>query len=232
MKYDVILFDADGTLLDFLRSEDEGIREALSDMNIEADDQMIAQYSIINDGLWKMLERGEIEKDVLVYRRFELFFERYGIDADAKKMSKAYMNRLSTKGHLIDGAKELCAALEGKAKLYIVTNGVAFIQKGRMEVCGIKDYFDKIFISGEVGVEKPDIRYFERVAEQIEGFSKNRAVIVGDSLTSDIKGGINFGIDTCWYNPRAKTAPDDMKDKITATVRDYGELYDFLTCGE
>ena len=228
MKYDVILFDSDGTLLDFHRSEREAVSEAFLQMGVSVNDEMIDEYSRINDSLWKKLERKEIEKHVLLYHRFELFFEKYGIDADAKEMARLYIEQLSTKGYLIDGATELCERLYGKAKLYIVTNGVAYIQKRRMDRCGLLPYFERSFISEEVGTEKPAVEYFEKVAENIDGFDKERAIIIGDSLTSDIKGGIGYGIDTCWYNPSKKTAPDDMREKITYDVENYDQIYNII----
>ena len=223
MRYTTILFDADGTLLDFSRSEDEAIRETMLAFDILPDDERVSVYSEINDKLWKALERKEIEKEVLLYRRFELFCEHYGFVADAKKMAAEYMKNLSTKGHIINGADELCERLFGKVKMYIVTNGVEFIQNGRFARCPVEKYFEKRFISGVIGYEKPDVRYFECVAEEIPSFEKSKALIVGDSLTSDIKGGINFGIDTCWYNPKKKDAPADMD--ITHVAFSFDEIY-------
>ena len=211
MKYDFVLFDADGTLLDFFRSEDEAVREAMLLSGIEPSDEKVKLYSSINDGLWKKLERGEIEKKVLLYHRFELLFEALGVQADAKKMAADYMNLLSTKGYLLDGVIEMCEQLQGKVKMYIVTNGVEFIQRGRYARCDIQKYFDDVFISDVIGCEKPSVAYFEYVAARIEGFDKSRAIIVGDSLTSDMQGGVNFGIDTCWYNPKGKAVPENMK---------------------
>ncbi len=227
MRYDVILFDADGTLFDFHRSEYEAIKETFESFGIKADDELIADYSRINDSLWKMLERGEIEKSVLLYRRFELVCEKYSFDADAKLMAKAYMEALSHKAYLIDGAEALCRDLFGKVRMYIVTNGVDFIQKRRYAKSGIGQYFECAFISGEIGYEKPSVEYFEHVAKNIANFDKSRALIVGDSLTSDIKGGIGYGIDTCWYNPCGKTAPEGME--ITHISADFSDIYEFIT---
>jgi len=227
VKYKFLLFDADGTLLDFKRSEDEAVREALAMRDINADDAAVALYSQINDGLWKQLERGEIEKKVLLYKRFELFFEAISRgELDAKEMAKDYMYTLSTKGYLLDGAEDMCRALYGKAKMYIVTNGVEFIQRGRYARCEIDKYFDGVFISDTIGVEKPSRKYFEYVAAHIDGFEADKALIIGDSLTSDMKGGINYGIDTCWYAPSGKNAPDDMK--LTHVARTFDEVVDFI----
>ena len=224
MRYDTILFDADGTLLDFHRSEYEALSDAMDQIGMPYDDEVIATYSRINDGLWKQLERGEILKQDLFYRRFELFFESYGFVWDAHDMAKRYMHALSTKGHLLEGAKELCEALYGKVRMYIVTNGVDFIQKGRFAVCGISSYFEERFISDDIGFEKPRVEYFEAVAKRISDFCPERTLIVGDSLSSDIQGGINFGIDTCWYNPRGKEIPESMAGKITYVAKDFEQI--------
>lgn len=226
MRYDIVLFDADGTLLDFHRSEREAVKEALAMSGIDADGDMIQKYSEINDGLWKMLERKEIERSVLLYHRFELFCEHYGYSADAKKIAVDYMNTLSTKAYFLNGAEELLESLFGKVKMYIVTNGMEFIQRERYARTGMDKYFDGLFISEAIGFNKPDVRYFEYVADCIEGFDSSRAVIVGDSLTSDIKGGINAGIDTCWYNPERKENGGDILPDFTAY--DFDSVYDII----
>ncbi len=226
MKYDFILFDADGTLLDFHKSEAEAVRDAMTLNGIEPTDEKVRLYSDINDGLWKKLERGEIEKKVLLYHRFELLFEALGVEGDAKKMAADYMQLLSTKGYVLDGAEEMCKALFGKVKMYIVTNGVEFIQRGRYARCGIDKYFDDVFISDVIGCEKPSVKYFEYVADRIEGFDKKRALIVGDSLTSDMRGGLNYGIDTCWYDPKGKKCPDDMP--LTYIAHSFDDVKKFI----
>lgn len=224
MKYDVILFDADGTLLDFHRSEREALSEALEQIRMPYDGQVLDTYSRINDGLWKQLERGEVQKSDLFYLRFQRFFEHYGFSWDPKDMAKRYMENLSHKGYLLEGARELCEALYGRVRLYIVTNGVDFIQRGRFAVCGIGDYFEERFISDHLGYEKPRVEYFQEVARRIPNFKKERTLIVGDSLSSDIQGGINFGIDTCWYNPAKKEVPSAMEGRITYAVESFDQL--------
>lgn len=225
MRYKTVLFDADGTLLDFLRSEHEAVKEAFAMSGIFADDEMIAVYSAINDSLWKKLERKEIERSVLLYHRFELFCERYGYVADAKKIAADYVKTLGTKGYMLDGAEEMLKRLLGKVRMYIVTNGVESVQRSRYVITGLSKYFDGIFISEAIGVNKPDARFFEHVAEHVNGFDKDSTVIVGDSLTSDIKGGVNFGIDTCWYAPDGAEAQGITP---TYTARSFDEICDIL----
>ncbi len=231
MKYDIILFDADGTLLDFHRSEKEAVAQALRDLGICPTEEMLQVYSQINDGLWKQLERGEIERSVLLYHRFDILFERYGIEADAKKMADLYMRTLTTKGYTLEGARELCERLRDVSRLYIVTNGTESIQRGRFAVCGLESYFGEIFISQVIGYDKPSEKFFEHVAERIPDFSKERTLIVGDSLSSDILGGIRFGLDTCWFNPSKKPIPDGMEGKITYIVNDFDGVFRVATAG-
>ena len=230
MKYNTILLDADGTLLDFLAGEDAAVRRTMKLSGIEPNDELVRTYSEINDGFWKMLERGEVKREELLYKRFEVFCERFEFDADAKEMSALYKNELGNQGQTIDGAKDFLSSIFGKAKMYIVTNGVAAVQNNRLNISGITEYIDEVFISGHIGYEKPDVRYFQHVAEHIDCFDKSKTVIIGDSLTSDIKGGINFGIDTCWYNPEGKPTPEDMN--ITCVARDFDDILDFLFKGE
>lgn len=232
MKYTTVLMDADGTLLDFLRSEREAVREALCEIGVDADDSMLSEYSRINDGLWKSLERGEIEKSVLVYRRFEIFFQQYGIDADAHDMAKRYMRTLSDKGYILDGAYELCQRLSEKHRLFIVTNGIRSIQSGRMEKSGLLPFFEDYFISDDIGFEKPSVRFFEYVEKHIRGFDKSRTVIVGDSLTSDIRGGVDFGIDTCWYSQQGRELPEVLMGKVSFVAVNHRQIYEFISQGE
>ena len=201
-KYSVILFDIDDTLLDFPRSEREALCEAFLMSGIELDDEMIGIYHQINYELWRALERKEITREELMTRRFEDFVKYYELSADFTKVARDYLDRLGKKVYFIDGARELLSELYGKVRLYIVTNGLACVQNSRYKLTGFDKIFDGMFISEEVGANKPDVRFFEYVADHIEGFEKEKTLLVGDSQSSDIAGGIAFGIDTCWYSPK------------------------------
>ena len=204
-KYSVVLFDIDDTLLDFPRSEKEALCEAFMLSEVELNEEMITVYQKINYELWKALERGEIERDELMTRRFEDFAKFYGLEIDFLKVANDYLDCLGQKIYFIEGARELLEALYGKIRMYIVTNGLARVQNSRYKLTGFDKIFDGMFISQEVGANKPDNRFFEYVAEHIDRFEKEKTIIVGDSLSSDIAGGINFGIDTCWYSAKGIT---------------------------
>ena len=226
MRYNTVLFDADGTILDFEKSEREALLEVLGNVGIDADNQAVAAYSQINDRLWKMLERKEIEREVLSYRRFELLAEHLGCDFDAKQMSKNYISTIAEKGYLLQGARELLDKLYGKVRMYVVTNGTESVQRGRHAKTGIEKYFDGIFISQVIGYNKPDERFFEHVAQSVPNFDKATTIVVGDSLSSDIKGGNNFDIDTCWYAPHTDAVATVATP--TDTAHTYDEIYKII----
>lgn len=225
-KYTTLLFDADQTLLDFHRSEHEAVTDCLKAFSVPADNSTVAKYSEINDMYWKMLERGEIEKNQLYSARWKTFAETYGYDIDVEKISEMYINRLSEKAYVLDGAEELCQTLSKHCRLYIITNGNKKVQNSRMSNVALSKYFLGRFISEEIGFEKPSVEYFNIVKSKIQDFDPKTTLVIGDSLTSDIQGGINAGLDTCWYNPQSKKAPDDMN--ITYIIKNLSEIEDIV----
>lgn len=215
-RYSTILFDADNTLLDFDRSEHEGILDAIRAMGITPTEDMVGVYSAINDAMWKKLERGEISKAELRTARFTEFCAHYGIDADPERFADTYVHFLAQKSYLMEGALEVCLALAPTCRLYIITNGIAYVQEKRFDPSPLRPLFSDVFISEEIGAEKPSMRFFDTVAARIPDFSPADTLVVGDSLTSDIQGGINAGLDTCWFNRKGGKAPANMP--ITYTI--------------
>ena len=225
-KYKFVLFDADATLLDFKRSEHEAVIDVLEKFSLPVSDEIIAKYSEINEMHWKMLERGEIEKNRLYASRWVMLVEYYGFNADPYAMSSYYTETLATKSYLMDGALEICKYLYGKYHLYVVTNGKKSVQDGRFDPSPLAPMFEGVFVSEEIGFEKPRREYFDAVVKNIPDFNTQEAIIIGDSLTSDMQGGINYGIDTCWFNPARKSAPAEMN--LTYVINSLDELKNIL----
>ena len=222
MGYRFALFDADNTLLDFTAAEDHAIKICLSDRGLPTDSETVSLYSAINDGHWKRLEKGLTTRDRLRVERFSDFFHAVGYEGDPVAMADDYMEALSRQTQLVDGAQELIASLHGRCKLYIVTNGITSVQTRRFGGCPLAKYFDTCFISEQMGCAKPEKAFFDQVAASIPDFDPREALVIGDSLSSDIQGGINAGLDTCWFNPLGKDAPSGMK--ITHSIRRLSEL--------
>ncbi|MGN1083918.1 MAG: YjjG family noncanonical pyrimidine nucleotidase [Lachnospiraceae bacterium] len=204
MKYDVLLFDADDTLFDFGRAMRTSLREAMEFLGIPFRPEYCTVYETLNTALWKQLERGEITKEALKKRRMAEFFAALGITADAGKMQEKYQQCLNASAYLLPDAKKVLTALAGQKRCYLVTNGFAETQRGRLKKAGIEGCFRGLFISEEIGWQKPRKEFFDAVFSVLGENCRERTVIIGDSLTSDILGGNNAGIATCWYNPHRK----------------------------
>lgn len=219
-----IFIDLDDTILDFHKAEEVALKKMLSQFNIEPRDETVALYSSINDKQWKLLEKGLVKREEILVKRFSLLFENLNVVADSEKANEMYKANLS-KGHwFIDGAEELLKRLYRKHDLYIVSNGTTSVQKGRIESAKIEKYFKKIFLSQDIGYNKPDIRFFEKCFSEIECFNKNDAIILGDSLSSDILGGINAGIKTCLFNPKNKILGDIKPDYTITSLLEFLEI--------
>jgi len=208
-----LFLDLDDTILDFKMAEYYAIRNTLADFGLEPTEEVCARYSVINQCHWEMLERKEITRDQVRMGRFAVLFGEYDLPVDPAARAHAYESNLAKGHYFMPGAEAALQRLAEKYPLYLTSNGNAHVQKGRLASAGIEKYFQKIFISQEIGVNKPDKEYFTRCFAQIPGFDPEKAMIVGDSLTSDILGGINAGIRTCWVNtrgaaPRADIRPD------------------------
>ena len=220
-SYDFLLFDADNTLLDFDANESVSIRITLKKFGIEPTDEMVSLYSGINRKYWRMYDRGELTQAQVLIKRFEELFAVLGIEEDPAQAESHYRAQLGLGNQVIPGALELLEELKGKYRMAIVTNGVVQTQYPRLRLSGVADYFEKIFVSEEVGAHKPQKEYFDYVFANMEGLDPNRALIIGDSLSSDIKGGMNAGLDTCYFD-RHRIGSGDIVP--TYTVHDYDEL--------
>lgn len=208
MKF--LFFDLDDTLLDFHKAEAWALRQALRRSGIEPTDAIVARYSEINQRQWELLEEKKLTREQVLIRRFQLLFQELGVNASCEDTQQCYENMLA-KGHdFMPGAPELLETLKGDYQLYLVSNGTAVVQDARLRDSGIEKYFRGIFISERVGVDKPQKEFFDRSFATIPNFDPDKAMIIGDSLTSDIRGGNNAGIRTCWYNPKHKPRRADI----------------------
>ncbi len=225
-KYSTVLFDADATLFDFKRSEHDAVLDCLLFAGLPTSEDIISKYSEINDSYWKKLERGEVTKPELFIQRWQTLLEICGFDFDAKLIADKYPEKLAEHSYLIDGAEDICSKLSSRAELYIVTNGFAYVQHGRFDKSPIRKFFKDMFISEELGYEKPSLEFFREIEKKLPNYDKNKTIIIGDSLTSDISGGINAGIDTCWFNPQKKPCPDNLN--ITYIINSLDELEEIV----
>ena len=200
----VILWDVDGTLLDFEAAEKVAIRQCFASHDMgECTDEMLSRYIVINRKYWEALERGELTKPEVLVGRFREFFETEGLPVKhAESFDKEYQVRLGDTIVFCDNAFELLQKHKGQIKQYAVTNGTKVAQDRKLKNSKLDTLFDGIFISDVLGVEKPNKEFFDKVFEAIGNYEKDEVIIVGDSLTSDIKGGNNAGILTAWYNPK------------------------------
>ncbi len=223
---DTILWDIDGTLMDFKASEKKAIKKAFSDFSIDITDEEISLYSEINDSCWKRMEKGEITRERVFSLRFEEFFKKVGYSCDIEKLNENYLTYLGQMFVIQDNSYEILKSLKGKVRQFIVTNGHVKPQTMKVKASGFEELIDGLFISGELGCQKPSKEFFLKCFEKIGKVNKEKTIIIGDSLSSDIKGGNNAGILTCWYNPTGEKRPRDLK--IDYEIKSLSEIYDIL----
>ncbi len=202
-KYTTLYFDLDNTLLDFSAAEHSAIRKLFALHNLPITDEGIAKYSAINLTWWERFEKGEIQKDEIYAGRFKEYLDFYHLKADQYKMADDYFDFLSEGYDLIEGADKALEYIKNKGyTVCITTNGMSRTQYRRIDNCSIKNYFDYIFVSEDAGHQKPETEYFDYVMAHTNEKDKSKILVIGDSMSSDILGGINFGVDTCWLNPK------------------------------
>ena len=199
-----LFLDLDDTLLDFHLAERVALSSTLKDMGVEPTEALLSRSKEINRSCWEALERGELTREEVLVKRFEILFGELCLSISATQTQQTYEYKLSLEHQFMDGAIELLDALFGKYKLYIASNGTACVQDRRISDTGIAKYFDGIFISERIGANKPDKEFFDRCFEKIDDFNPDEAMIVGDSLSSDILGGKRANIMSCYFNPHRK----------------------------
>ena len=202
MTYKFLLFDLDHTLLDFDAAEDIALTHLLKEEGVEEIQVYKDYYVPMNKALWKDLEQKKISKQELVNTRFSRLFAHFGVEKDGAYLAERYQFFLSKQGQIFPGVEDLLKNLIHQGyELYAATNGITTIQAGRLEQSGIATFFKEIFISEQLHTQKPDAAFYEKIGARISNFDKKYALMIGDSLSADIQGGNNAGIDTIWYNP-------------------------------
>lgn len=226
-QYNFLLFDLDDTLLDFKATEKSGLAFLFKQQGIALTAEIENRYNLINQNLWQAFERDEINRETIFASRFPLLFKELGLDIDGLEFEQNYRHFLNHGHDLINGSLKLLKDLSYKHALYAVTNGLSKTQYQRMEASNLLPFFKNTFVSEDIGYQKPMKGYFDYVFERIPHFSSEEALIIGDSLSSDILGGQRAGIDTCWFNPELK--PSNRLIQPTYQIKKLNELHPIVT---
>ncbi len=229
-QFTTLLFDADDTLLDLHKDERQALIKALTHFGAPVTEENIKIYSDINQGMWRQLEKGELTKPELKRTRFKKFFEAIGFETDEEPLTvnEYYLSLLGEGGNTLEGAVETVKELHEKGyELYIVTNGVAATQAKRLTRSGLLPYFKEVFVSETIGYQKPRKEYFDAVLEKIAEKDKSKILVIGDSLTSDIKGAMNAGLKCVWLNRYGKELPEEYE--IDFEISDVRELVEVVS---
>jgi len=204
INYRYLLFDLDNTILDFTLAAKHALKKAFFEFGVPDLPEYIDQYHEVNNACWKAYENGKLSQEVLRYERFRRFMEQVKLEADTELMSELYLKWLSEGVYWVEGAQALIEACKDQFQLVIVTNGIADVQRPRLRDSGLDQICSPLIISGELGVAKPHHDFFEHTFDQMGHPSKDQVLMIGDNIHSDIRGGHDYGIDTCWFNPKKK----------------------------
>ena len=225
---DILFLDLDDTILDFKKAERIAISATIRQFGVEPTEEVLHRYHIINKAHWEMLERGEQTRAQILVNRFAVLFRELGVEVDAERCARRYEHNLGQGHYFLPGAEEAVKRLHKRFRLFLASNGTASVQHGRLTSAGLYPYFEKVFVSQEIGHNKPSRDYFDACFAQIPGFEKSRCIMVGDSLSSDIQGGINAGIVTCWVNPEGKDCGSIRPDYQIKSITELEALLDNL----
>lgn len=223
MNFKWLLFDADGTLFDYDRAEAHALADTFDQIGYPFKEEYLSEYRRINGSLWQAFEQGAINQNRLKEERFELLCQVFGLSLDPSVLGQLYLENLGRSTFLIDGAEETVKALANHYSLAIITNGLKDVQRPRIASSSIHSYFPVIVISEEVGAAKPDKKIFDIAFQRMGDPLRDEVLIIGDSLTSDITGALNYGIDSCWFNPDRQQRPVGLNIRY-----EIDELYDLI----
>lgn len=226
MRYPYLLFDADNTLFDFDRANRAAFEAACASVGLTYSDGLLRQYEVHNNACWTMFDRGEASKDFIVVERFRRLFAELGVDASPETANERHLSTLAACSFPAPYSVEVCARLSRTHRLFLVTNAVASVQRGRLAKAEIRPYIEAAFISEEAGAQKPTTAYFDYVFAHIDGIARDNCLVIGDSLSSDIQGANNYGLPCCWYNP--KRARNSYGLRVDYEITDLRALYDIV----
>lgn len=211
MKFKFLIFDLDNTVFDYNRAEDFALEQTFTQLNCPVDEELKSSYREINERTWKRFEKGEISSKQLRVIRFEVFSKTHNLNWNAEEVSSIYLENLGRGGFLIEGADKLLFEIEKDFIIASVTNGISDVQRSRLKNSPLNNFFKNLVISDEVGVAKPDPEIFRILFDKAGFKNKSEALMIGDSLSSDIAGAAAFGIASCWYNPHGLSAEGDVR---------------------
>ena len=222
--YKILLFDLDDTLLDFAANEADSLNQLFRRHGYAFMDDLFHLYNTVNKQLWTDYENGRITLETVLHTRFAATMAKLGVVVDGVEWEKQYRELLGNGTQQMDGALAVCQRLSGSHRLFVITNGITRTQRKRLKQSGLAEFFEAVFDSQTIGFQKPAKQFFDYVMSRIPGFNVRQALIIGDSLNTDIKGGLLAGIDTCWLNHKAQ--PESAEIPSTYTIRRLTELYD------
>ena len=205
---EILFLDLDDTILDFHKAERLAVAKTFRAFGLEPTDAVLTRYHEINKQHWQRLETGEITREQVLTGRFQVLFNELGHAVDPESVARSYEHNLGIGHYYLPGAREALEELRGKYRLFLASNGTASVQHSRLESAGLYPVFEQVFVSQALGANKPSKAFFDACAERIPGYAPQKALMVGDSLSSDILGGIRAGMRTCWVNPLGNPAPE------------------------
>ena len=224
--FEILFVDLDDTILDFKKAEKVALEKTLRGFGLEPTAAVCQRYHEINKAYWEALERKEVTREQVLVGRFETLFGEMQIAVDPVSVAEGYKSNLGIGHYFLPGAEDAVKSLSKKYRLFLASNGTTTVQQGRIASADIAGYFENIFISQEIGINKPDKGYFDRCFSEIPNFDLAKTIIVGDSLTSDMLGGQNAGIATCWVNPNRKQRREDIR--VDYEIESLSQLEDLL----
>lgn len=225
-KYPFLLFDADNTLFDFDTGNRNALRFCCEQNDIPFSDEIFARYEVHNAAVWYDFDRGLASKEFIVVERFRRFLAELGLVRDAEKCNHDHLDSLSRNTLLVPHALEVCETLSKTHEIYLVTNAVASVQNRRLGLSALAPFVRDAFISETAGAAKPSTAYFDYVFDHVDGITKENCIVIGDSLTTDIQGAVNYSIPCCWFNPKRLPAPEGLP--IDYEISDLRELFDIV----